>query len=607
MAIPVPFGRYELHQKIAMGGMAELFLARAKGAAGFQKTCVIKRVLPHLAQDPSFIQMFLDEARLAASLSHPNIVQIYDLGEEAGDYFIAMEYLAGEDLAHVLEASAAQQSPVPIPVAARLVALAAGALHHAHELKDAEQRPRGIVHRDVSPANLLLTYQGTLKVLDFGIAQAQSRSHHTEVGQLKGKAGYMSPEQLRAGPVDRRADVWALGVCLHELLTGRRLFQGSSVAQLALAVCEQPIRPPSAFREGVPSELDAWVLAALHRDLSARLPNAEVLGRGLDEVVRQLGQPVGEAELAAFLERLFGKERGQARMALVHAVEGAPGAVAGSAGPGTAALSERSALHQQPTLMTQGMFGSRPALPVVRRGKSRLLWSVLAAGVLLWGAWGSRRWWAAGRAGPSEALRAAREGAVPAPAGEPGIASPPPVVEQSLQGQASREGTPDASASTSIRPLRDPTDSTLAGGGSPGPRGARTGTLSLSANLRGTAFLGPKNLGRLPLSRVKVPSGQHRIRVVSDEKVIKELSIRVSPGQHAVAEALFRKGKLNITVEPWADVWLDGQPLGQTPLAAREAWEGEHALKLVGPKSQRSLSVRVEGGKTTVVRETLEP
>jgi serine/threonine-protein kinase len=307
--------------------MAELFLASAEGAAGFQRTCVVKRILPHLAEDPSFVHMFLDEARLAAQLHHPGIVQIFELGREGEDYYFAMEYLAGENWAAVARQSQEKHWPVPLDVAARLARDAAVALHHAHEMTDESGKELELVHRDVSPSNLLVTYQGLVKVLDFGIARAASTSRRTETGHIKGKVGYMAPEQALGQPVDRRADVWALGVCLHELITGRRLFSGDSLAEVALKVCQADIPRPSSLRPGISPQLESAVMGALNRNVASRFSTAAAFGSALDEATRMESERV---DLAAYLEDLFGSAQKEARLRVLRRPT--------PAGPGTQVL-----------------------------------------------------------------------------------------------------------------------------------------------------------------------------------------------------------------------------------------------------------------------------
>ncbi|HLK99636.1 MAG TPA: serine/threonine-protein kinase, partial [Myxococcaceae bacterium] len=214
-------GKYQLIRKLATGGMAEVFLAKAAGPMGFEKTLVVKRILPHLAEDPAFVEMFLSEAKLAAQLNHPNIVQIFDFGEADDAYFLAMEFIDGPNLRVLLKRASQQGVALPPAVCARLIATACEGLAFAHDFADpGTGELLGLIHRDISPDNVLVSRQGAVKVVDFGIAKAAGQSHKTRSGVIKGKLSYMPPEQLRAKQLDRRADVYALGVVLYELLTG---------------------------------------------------------------------------------------------------------------------------------------------------------------------------------------------------------------------------------------------------------------------------------------------------------------------------------------------------------------------------------------------------
>ena len=207
-------GRYELVWELGTGGMASVYLARVRGPAGFNKWLAIKRIHPHLAKDPRFVEMFLDEARIAAAVHHPNVAHVFDLGDDAGERFLAMEYLHGEHLGTVAVRAVRERGRLEPELAARIIASAADGLHHAHEARDAEGRHLGLVHRDVSPQNIFVTYDGSVKLTDFGIAKAAGRLTHTQTGGTKGKVSYMAPEQALGHAVDRRTDVWALGVVL---------------------------------------------------------------------------------------------------------------------------------------------------------------------------------------------------------------------------------------------------------------------------------------------------------------------------------------------------------------------------------------------------------
>jgi serine/threonine protein kinase len=250
---PKRLGKYEILRHIATGGMAEIFLARATGIEGFEKLVVIKRILPHLAVEPEITKMFLDEARIAATLHHSNIVQVFDIGAVDGQYFLAMEFLEGEDVSRIRRATRVARVALPLDHALNIVINACAGLHYAHERPGLDGKPLNIVHRDVSPQNVLVTYEGEVKLVDFGIAKASTRaSAATRVGTLKGKIRYMSPEQARSEPLDRRSDVFSTAIVLWELTTGRRLFHGRAEFDVLKAIIETDAPLPSSIVPGYP-------------------------------------------------------------------------------------------------------------------------------------------------------------------------------------------------------------------------------------------------------------------------------------------------------------------------------------------------------------------
>ena len=307
------FGRYSLRYELAAGGMATVYLARARGPAGFDRAAAIKRIHPHLAKRREFVEMFLDEARLSARITHPNVCSVVDFGEVDGTYFMAMEYLVGQPVSALLRAVSARPELTTTPrwyaLVAKIISDACEGLHAAHELRDERGKPLCVVHRDVTPHNIFLTYDGAVKVVDFGVAFAEGRLHHTATGTLKGKLAYMSPEQARGKDIDRRLDVWALGVCLWELLAVQRLFPKGAEVEILHAVVYDEIRPPSDVRSGVPAALDAIALKALDRDLALRYPTARAMARDLNAFVSSAGVSAGTADLAELMEELFAAER----------------------------------------------------------------------------------------------------------------------------------------------------------------------------------------------------------------------------------------------------------------------------------------------------------
>ncbi len=300
--------RYKLARKIATGGMAEVFLAIQQGLGGFEKLLVVKRILPHLCQDGQFIQMFLDEARLAASLSHPNIVEIFDIQRDSDGFLIAMEYLSGEDILFLLRILTGRGEKIPVPIVCHMISHAASGLSAAHGSTDAEGRSREVVHRDITPGNIIVTYEGITKLVDFGVAKANVANIYTRPGTLKGKLGYTSPEQVQHLELDGRSDLFSLGVVTWQMLTGRRLFGRSSEASVIKAVMEQEIPPPSEFNDQVPPILDKVVLTSLERDRGSRVQSASELCALMEQVSQEnswgtTGNQVGKWMRSALSER----------------------------------------------------------------------------------------------------------------------------------------------------------------------------------------------------------------------------------------------------------------------------------------------------------------
>ncbi len=300
-------GRYEVVKPLAEGGMAEVLIARATGVEGFERHVVIKRIRAEQAKDPEYVKMFVDEARLAASLHHHNIVQVYDIGEADGEYFFAMEYIHGEDLRRILTVANGEQTQLPLAHIVAIIAQAAAGLHHAHEQLGPDRMPLQIVHRDVSPANILVGYDGSVKVVDFGIAKAALRTQETRSGTLKGKVSYMSPEQCVGAAIDRRSDVFALGIVLYELVTVRRLFKGQNDFVTMAAIVQANIPPPSTHRPDLPDALEAIILKALSPRPDDRFASCDEMRHALEAFAAQEGLQTSPAAVAAYLKSLLGE------------------------------------------------------------------------------------------------------------------------------------------------------------------------------------------------------------------------------------------------------------------------------------------------------------
>ena len=329
MKKPQPFGKYLLLDRINVGGMAEVFLAKTFGVEGFERIMAIKKIIPTMVEDEEFINMFIDEARIAVQLNHANIVQIHELGKQDEHYYIAMEYVSGRDVRILLDAVKKKKQTLPLPLAAYVVHEVCEGLDYAHRKKDSQGRDMNIVHRDVSPQNVLISYDGTVKVIDFGIAKAQNRIQKTQAGILKGKFGYMSPEQVRGLPIDRRSDIFALGVILYEMLTGERLFMGESDFSTLEKVRNAEVLPPREYNDQIPEELEKVVMKSLTREPNDRYQWAGEMGEDLMRFLVQGDMVFSQKQLAGYMADFFAPEivREQDRMtkfAAVQRPEGTP-------------------------------------------------------------------------------------------------------------------------------------------------------------------------------------------------------------------------------------------------------------------------------------------
>jgi serine/threonine protein kinase len=298
---------YQILAKLATGGMAEIFLARGEGVAGVERYCVLKRILRDRASDVHFVQMFLDEARLAAQLQHPNIAQVYDIGKLGDSFFFTMEYVHGETVRALLHRSLGLRRKLPIASVLTIVAGAAAGLHHAHVRVGVDGRALDIVHRDVSPSNLMVSYEGGVKLVDFGVAKASDRAHETKSGTVKGKISYLSPEQCRGKRVDRRSDLFSLGICFWEMLTCERLYRRDSDFENMNAIAGEPPPAPSSRRSDVPPELDDLVLRLLAKEPEGRCQTAEELIEAVEGVAARTGTVLSASGLGRFMRELFGQ------------------------------------------------------------------------------------------------------------------------------------------------------------------------------------------------------------------------------------------------------------------------------------------------------------
>jgi serine/threonine protein kinase len=364
--------RFELIAELASGGMATVFLARLSGVAGFQRLVAIKRLHPHLAREPEFVEMFLDEARLAARIHHPNVVPIQEVGESDQGYYLVMDYIEGDTLARVLAKAAKTNSKVPYGVTIRILLDVLAGLHAAHEMKDDHGEALQIVHRDVSPQNILVGVDGVARVVDFGVARAATRLSTTRSGQLKGKLAYMAPEQARGGGVDRRADLFACGIVLWEALATKRLFKGDGEAETLNRVLYEPIATPSSVRPDVPKALEDICMKALARDIDQRFATAQDFGDELEKAARALGSVGSVRDVAECLQEVIGVDLSQQRDAVrAWLARSEPSGATGS-GPRSRPVIDSivtrvdGSSKSEPSSRRDGSSASRHGLPVPR-------------------------------------------------------------------------------------------------------------------------------------------------------------------------------------------------------------------------------------------------
>lgn len=298
-------GDYELLERIGSGGMAEVYKARRAGEHGFERVLAVKRILPHLAADEEFVSMFIDEAKIAVQLSHPNIAAVHDLGRIDGTCYLVLDYVHGRDLRILWEREREWRAPPHAGIACHVIARALEGLSHAHKAVDGMGRPLDLIHRDVTPQNILVSFEGDVKIVDFGLAKAQGRAHATQAGVVKGKLAYLAPEQMRGLPLDPRVDVYAAGIVLWELLTGQRLFYADTDLDTLRKVHEAHVEPPSSLNQVIPPQLDRVVLTALAKDRDARYESAQDFLDALEEVIWDWGVVYKAQQIGAYVSHFF--------------------------------------------------------------------------------------------------------------------------------------------------------------------------------------------------------------------------------------------------------------------------------------------------------------
>lgn len=464
-------GRYELLLPIAAGGMAMVWAARLKGTRGFQKIVAVKTMLPQLSEDDQFERMFLLEASLASQIRHPHAVEILDLGEQGGVLFLAMEWIDGVPLSLVMKA-AKRRTGVPIPIALRIVAQACAGLHAAHELKDASGKLVGLVHRDISPQNILVTYDGLAKVVDFGVAKATAfNDSTTRAGQLKGKVSYTAPEQVRGDAIDRRVDVFAMGIVLYVLTTGKHPFRRESEGATLFAISStEPVVAPRLFQPDYPPLLEAVLMRALEKERDQRYATAKELLQALERALPP-NQRATDEDVGNFIRDLFEELHQQTRAALTEALERADRnqlsnnlGISDVTGTGHSVVSSFNTVDLcRATPGEAGQSTPDNEIPPFARSRSRVRLTVGILGLLAAGALAVPLLQSADAPAPLPAVAApaARAPAPPeaeAPTPAPPAAEAPPATELDAP-----PGEPSASASASAAPAPAPRPASNAG------------------------------------------------------------------------------------------------------------------------------------------------
>jgi serine/threonine protein kinase len=587
-----PFGKYYLLDRIGVGGMAEVFLAVAFGLQGFQRTLVIKRMLSHLSQDSAFVKMFIDEAKLSGLLSHPNLVQIFEFGQIDESFFIAMEHVQGETLLAVQAKLAEQGRIAPVGASLEIIRQVCLGLNYAHGLQSATGQPIGIVHRDVSPSNLMLSFHGGMKILDFGIARVteELRETKTQAGTMKGKVSYMSPEQVRMEQTDNRSDIFAVGIVLHEMLTGRRLFKSANEFTGAKKVLESVVPPPSTMNAEVPASVDAIVMRALERKLEDRYQTAGEMAEDLEKALFEMRASPHEAR--NLILSLFPK--GPSRSGEIQ-LPFTPSPASGTDGRGTPSRTAGRAstskitqpLPEGPLEIDLGDLAASGPVVASRRRRGRRKWLALGA---LGGAVVALVLLAQSpRKGPQQEVSVAPAAAQSAPVPAPEPAPPPAPAAKAAVVEISLDSSPQ-----DAQVIREDSGEVVG-------RTPLTITLPQGRDVVSFRFEKP---GFAPTSYKVIPDLAKPVRAELTAEPAAEpkhpLAVQPhhaspahphaaaahetraeAPVESAPAAQQARDCLLSVASFPWADLWIDGKDTGQrTPVVHYPVSCGVHKLAL---------------------------
>lgn len=598
-------GRYKLLGLLGKGGMAEVFLAQQDGPAGFQKTCVVKRIRRSLVEEPRFVDMFLREARVAARLNHPNIVQIFELGESVGprgkDYFIAMEFLDGVSLHRAARRMWAKSQSVPMEVALRAVADAALGLHHAHNLVT-DGRLTPLVHRDVSPDNIMLTRDGVAKVLDFGIAKSNEIDEQTGTGEVKGKIPFMSPEQLHGEPLDGRSDLWSLGVSLYWMLTGRRPFDGATEPMTIDSILRRAPQPPRELNPLIPLPVEAIILQLLEKDKRKRIATAAELS---DRLLMLLGPAAGYSAAAQFAARAMQMQDadGSPLPSVLTIVAARPestwlkridAGVAGDLERLVPDLTPPGGLPRSPNTSppvkdpsTDGTVTGIKTGELARSFTPRLLPWAAGAGLLV--SLALAFFVVRSGVGQPKVVPLLPPAVTPAAAATPSSLAPEPPAPIAAPAPEAIPAPLPPEAAPQPAPVAEPRVA-------PERRDDRASVRAVAPS-RVVWKLSGKTVGR-GNDTLRLPKGTTRVQAVDGETGgIAQVSVVNGVADYGAVP----KGTVILRVKPWAEVSIGGRKLGTTPIDAVVLPAGSYTVKLVQDDKTKTKTLDIKGGQSVTV------
>jgi len=600
-------GRYKLLGRLATGGMAEIYLARQSGPSGFSKVVVLKVILPHLARDATFMKMFANEAKLAALLNHPSVVQVFDYGEERrGLPYMAMEYIDGRNLTRIAKALRARGERIPRAIALRVISEVCGALDYAHTLTDTAGNPLRIVHRDVSRENILVTYSGRVKLVDFGIAKSTILESYTTEGTIKGKYGYMAPEVIRGEEPDHLVDIYALGVVLYAVLLNRMPFRAKNHAQLLEMILHEEPPTPREVDPTMPEELERIILRAMHKDRAERYERISDLQHSLEGFLVQYESAVHPYHLAQFMASTFPPGTDQDREAY-QSLTGATPLTPSGQSRSPAQITGKRELDESDTPAERTPRPAGQRTRVVLGAVAVALF--LAAGTLLTWVLLSKEPAPRVTGGAGNVARDARPLHRPDAALAKRALDAAPAAARKPSPDAAHvvEPTPDAAPAVAQQPKPDARPAVT-----PRPTPApvrRPGLLWVDAPAPGEVLIGKRRLGSLPLVKRSVPAGTHRLTIRSRSLgYTMQRAVTLAPGGEQRLRFTPGKGTIRVLVHPWAKVTLDGVLRGVTPIKPISVYEGPHVLVLENTdvKQRRRHRVEVKPGKESLVKVIFE-